>query len=296
MPRRVTIPRRYRLHAELAFVTVVIGVGLSVALPRLRERAEDERQRQFREGSLLIYQGDLDGLRSFVREYKASAVADTRGNGHTLLHVASGQRNPKMMLVLFDAGLNADASEDDGKTPLFSVFETHDPQYNPMGAADATALLLEHGADPNAVDRVGRTPLLVAVQNGERDAAQLLIGAGADVNKRREASPATPLLAAVADGRIELAQILLEAGADPNIPDWNGESCLHLAVRADDVEMLTLLLEHKANPAISSTVHAQTPLDLAREIGCGACSIHLAGGQLSRRRTFINSRIRPSVR
>ena len=56
------------------------------------------------------------------------------------------------------------------------------------------------------------TPLFIAAQAGRADTVQLLLEAGADVN--RTDNYATPLIAAVLSGSEETIKLLLEAGAD----------------------------------------------------------------------------------
>jgi uncharacterized protein len=46
--------------------------------------------------------------------------------------------------------------------------------------ADIVADLLEHGADPDAVQQAGLTPLMAAARHGDEDMAGRLLGAGAD--------------------------------------------------------------------------------------------------------------------
>jgi ankyrin repeat protein len=51
---------------------------------------------------------------------------------------------------------------------------------------DLTELLIERGADPNAVDRMGRTPLYEAVVLGRERIARVLLENGADPNRAPE--------------------------------------------------------------------------------------------------------------
>jgi ankyrin repeat protein len=81
-------------------------------------------------------------------------------------------------------------------------------------------LLLSHGAHIDAANRhkvfgPGNRPLHAAVYMDRQPVVALLIARGADVNATDDAGW-TPLHMAVANGRLELVRGLLEAGAAPN--------------------------------------------------------------------------------
>jgi ankyrin repeat protein len=110
---------------------------------------------------------------------------------------------------------------------------------NPLlNAATATQVarvreLLAGGADPNAADPWGRTPLQAAVRyayNGEPDALEIvraLLAAGADVNAADD-DGFTALTHAAVYGYPDLLRHLLAAGADPNRRDAEGLTVIGL--------------------------------------------------------------------
>ena len=51
-------------------------------------------------------------------------------------------------------------------------------------AKNAVKLLVLHGADVNAVDKKGTTPLMIASMRGSCEIVKLLISAGGSVNMR----------------------------------------------------------------------------------------------------------------
>jgi len=84
------------------------------------------------------------------------------------------------------------------------------------------------GADVNAKDKLGRTPLHLATQGDHKEITELLIAEGADVNAKHEEGW-TPLhLAALYDHK-EIAELLIAKGADVNVKRRGGQTALDSA-------------------------------------------------------------------
>jgi ankyrin repeat protein len=110
---------------------------------------------------------------------------------------------------------------------------------------------LRQGADPNARDKEGRTPLLEAVTAGQVPVMRLLIGKGADVNARAH-NGETPLIAAAAEGSLEAARLLVASGADLNVVARGWGSALKAAERTGHNDIAAMLLKAGARPTGSS--------------------------------------------
>lgn len=90
-------------------------------------------------------------------------------------------------------------------------------------------LLLKHGANVNAKDYYGFTPLHRATSgNPQLEIAKLLIEAGADVNSRNRMG-LVPLHQALMCKEFESCKLLLDSGADPECCDNDGLSVLQLS-------------------------------------------------------------------
>ena len=81
---------------------------------------------------------------------------------------------------------------------------------NFKGHLEVVQLLLEAGADKNAVSANGATAMMSAAQHGHLEVVRVLLGAGAEKNAAT-ANRVTALMVAALDGHLEVVQLLLEA-------------------------------------------------------------------------------------
>ena len=112
---------------------------------------------------------------------------------------------------------------------------------------EVVKVLLEHGADPNGrcSGVSGETPLFVASADGRNyEVVKVLLEHGADPNGRGGVFRETPLFAAAGStGTAEIVRLLLENGADPNAEDDRGFTPLmQAATDGFDVEVVKSLL------------------------------------------------------
>jgi ankyrin repeat protein len=104
------------------------------------------------------------------------------------------------------------------------------------GNIEAVKQHLADGADVNAKDRWGETPLHVT---DNKEIAELLIAKGADVNAQ-DGFRRTPLHHAAHEGHREVAELLIAEGADVNETNGSGETPLNWAKK----ELTDLLRKH----------------------------------------------------
>jgi ankyrin repeat protein len=116
-----------------------------------------------------------------------------------------------------------------------------------MGQASVETLLAA-GADANARDAHGRTPLfLVAESGGGQNAIKSLLAHKADPNLVDE-DGWTPLhMACVKNGVPETVRLLIDGGAKVSATAKDGRMPLHLAAEYDYPEVVAILLEKKAD-------------------------------------------------
>jgi hypothetical protein len=108
------------------------------------------------------------------------------------------------------------------------------------GDLEQVRSLILSGADVNAKDKFGGTPLHHAANAGHKNVAELLIANGADLNAKRQEGW-TPLHIAAAWGNIDVAELLIERGADVNIKDDSGRTPTWWAKAKGNVKIVELL-------------------------------------------------------
>jgi ankyrin repeat protein len=109
------------------------------------------------------------------------------------------------------------------------------------GDVAGIAALLEKGANVNAQDERGRTPVMAATYGRQAKAVEALLKAGADVN-RRDQMLNNPFLYAGAEGMLDILKLAHAAGADPRITNRYGGIALIPAAERGHVEVVNWLL------------------------------------------------------
>ncbi|KAJ0313079.1 hypothetical protein COL5a_003929 [Colletotrichum fioriniae] len=236
-----------------------------------------------------IKYGYSDKVVSLLCELGADVNAvDTLGC--SAVHYAAMSAKDDTLEVLIRAGGEVDRRDLGTRTPLIAAVQNY--RFN------AIEKLLEYGADLEARLQNGRTALHVAISMRSSpmteflsdqgayldrrvnehtaltyaistacpDIAEVLIGAGADVNLPSSKGN-FPLLAAASAGDLLTMKLLLSRGANFDATGSEGYLPIHMAAHKNRVEVLQLLF--KAGSQIDPTTeHGETPLTIAMHLGC----------------------------
>lgn len=160
----------------------------------------------------------------------------TTEDGRTPLFLAVSFGAPESVKALVEKGADINLADKSGITPFIYAVKT--------GEKNLVELLLNHKANLNAVDKVtGRTVLHESAARGYSAIVDLLLKNGADKNAK-DKSGFTPLSYAIKHGNQKAAEILKQAGAEYVKCDENLGFAKYLAEPMKDGEAYIWYLKH----------------------------------------------------
>jgi ankyrin repeat protein len=196
-----------------------------------------------------IQQGHVCIVLPLLRERSA---ADLERMPHELM-VSAGRAGSLGLLALLHPHISVDAADSRAMAAL------HYACLN--GHAEAVRWLLQHGAEVNQVNEIGKTPLMFAAEGGHDQVVRVLLEHGADpLATTREdlksdlyshhRQDLTALHFAARSGSVETARALVRAGADActashrmSFRPQDGRTPLEIAAAKGDVPLVELLLD-----------------------------------------------------
>ncbi len=189
----------------------------------------------------------------------------TRWNGETALMIAARVGSVEEVKMLLDRGAGVNGAEPKHlqNALMWAASEGHDAVVD---------LLIQRGANVNAATKSGFAALVFAALKDDAVSVKRLLVAGADPNYALP-DKAKVLTLATANRSYAASMALLDGGADPNIADGTGNTPLHVAAQAGELDLVKKLLAKGAqlnprtNPGRANgfrpAAGEQTPLLLA---------------------------------
>lgn len=188
-------------------------------------------------------------------------------SGWTILHAAVRNGDIEGVKATLAAG-------------IFPTCKTEDMAWTPLWIAACTQkleiaeILLNAGADVNAMTNDGRTAINEAAKIGATEIIQLLINHGADMELSAAKFGETPLLSAAAKGHIAAVRTLLTAGANIRASQFGGWTALHYALLNKSPEMACMILKYSPDVNAATTGGARA-LHLAALAGMASLASQL---------------------
>jgi ankyrin repeat protein len=133
------------------------------------------------------------------------------------------------------------------------------------GHQEISSLLIAQGANVNAKDERGLTPLHAAAWSGHKDTVALLIANGSEINAKGE-DGVTPLHVSALSGSHKTMAFIINNGADINARNKDGMTPLHAAALTGQKEAVELLIDKGADINVKNN-EGLTAMQMASQKG-----------------------------
>ena len=293
-------------HHKCTFLHILVEEGyydlIALALKNRYLRAKIDYQEE-ENGRSALYEAVLRqkyGIAKLLIDHGANVNRCHRDDPLLVFVTALDKNDVRMAKLLIENGLDLDAKNENGMTPLFGavMFRKYEiaellikkganvmvrvgkdkitplHQCMSMGGDDLTGnflmmLLLKHGADVNAKLADGETPLHAAARSGHGYRTQILIQMDSNVDAVMEYEM-TPLHWASDQGHLKIVELLVEAGADINAKNLTDWTPLHLAVKENHLKIVEYLVKKGARQDLRDKMNNLTPIEFAKARGNNA--------------------------
>ncbi|KAF2656072.1 ankyrin [Lophiostoma macrostomum CBS 122681] len=212
---------------------------------------------------IAVQRNDMNLLQHQISEGDCK-LSDCGPGGNTLLHFAAGYNRPAIVSMLVNAGMDVNANNDCGETPLHLVIQ-RGIDY------ECARLLLDNGADPSQQDVQGRSPLH---QFYNPVVQQILLLQRESIDPYLQDCRGMTILHWVAWSRRSNAQQFIwptkqmKGSSNLSILDAQGKSILHYAVQRGNLDLIRFLLNGDHSTTLSRPDYSgRTLLHYATESG-----------------------------
>lgn len=178
----------------------------------------------------------------------------------------------EMLIGKADKNIINDSLE--GKTPLIIAVGN--------SYIDTAKILIENGANINAVDFEGWSALSYAVNNGDIEIAKLLLENKAKIKDELLIAIKSPIV----ESSINIMKLLIDNKANINYTDENGFNPLNIAIESGDMELTKFLITNGANVnslmqdgvSLIGYAIAQNNMDLLQILIENGANVNYTGG------------------
>jgi ankyrin repeat protein len=229
------------------------------------------------DGNTALHYATRNGHKSAVELLinKGATVDVKCGQMDTALHMAVRNGHRDILQLLHSHGADLDAKNNFLYTPLHIAAEIGGKDsiqrlpghYNAKGWRSETdgsqmvAMLLMLGANIDAVDMIGQTPLILAVQSKNVNTVTLLMNHGAKLEAADD-DGLTAVHWSAKLGNVAALDLLLHNRAQAETRTIQGDTALHIATEYNHCDAVGILLQHGAN-IDAKNVKGKTPMQVA---------------------------------
>jgi ankyrin repeat protein len=172
--------------------------------------------------------------------------------GRSALHGVAAYAPPSLVHAFLARGGDPTVRDADGRSVIATAIRA--------GNLEVADLLKSRGVpdDSSPIDR-----LLGACLAGKRDEALALAAANRDLVRSPSREDVEVVVRAAGRGNVGQIRLMLDAGFDPNAEGEGGATPLHQAAWRGQLDVVELLLDRGAKPAIKDRLYAETSVEWA---------------------------------
>ena len=208
---------------------------------------------------LAVKESDLQTVRMLLSQGADMHIPDDQG--FFPIHIAVENRNVDMIKLLMEYGESL-SSDSDGIQPIHVAIQSKNEGYS-----EFIKFLLNNGADINAKNHSGETPLHMAVKTGSMERIDFLLDNGADIRAKdnRKNTPLHHLMNSDNEDKLWILDLFIQYKADLNAVNSDLETPLHIVAKKGTTNLASMLLIRGAYPDWGNPgePNSLSPIDIA---------------------------------
>ncbi len=232
-PREELEKRRVPIIPESLIQSAITGDSITVALLLATGMNPDPRDATLLTPLMYASQNGYPSIVGLLMKHGANSSATSKDGWYPLL-LACHLQHLDVISLLLSKGVNVDQRRSiGGETCLHRAAE--------RGILPMIDLLIENGADVDAMNLSGTTPLMIAASSNQIQVVSRLLEKGAHVDASNNKG-FTAIMATARNNATQSFLKLIEQGGNPNLKNDNEETALSIAVRNGKVAISKLMV------------------------------------------------------